>query len=235
MAMVDPLMQIRHVAILFSSLCVFASGTVFGQDPLDELYGQAVHSYFRGDIPRATELLNDVIAAGTSDPRAYFFRGLCEVRSSGAVESGTPDFEKGAQLEVAGKKVVNVGKSLERIQGHARIEIERVRTKTRLASRAKMLEMQRNRYEETKREAIVVPPKGYAPPAAPPKSAPNNPFETDSGLTRGEPKPMDKPAVDTPPAETEEGDDASPFGLDDAPMDPADETVPASDDPFSNP
>ncbi len=112
-----------------------------------------------------------------------------------------PDFERGAQLEIEGKKVVNVGKALERIQGHARVAIEKARAKARLASRARLLEIQRTRYEEMQRMGssekggLVVPPRTDAAPA-PGVFAPNDPFN--EGMTKGDPKAMPKKPGDVP-------------------------------------
>ncbi|MEQ1827190.1 MAG: hypothetical protein ABL921_14640 [Pirellula sp.] len=214
-------------AILLLSLVTLSLPSILrAQDPLDEMYGQAVHSFYRGDVFRAEELLNEVIGAGSMDPRPYFFRGLCQARSG--VEAGMADFDRGAELEMEGKKVVNVGKALERIQGPVRVQIEKARSKARLASRARLLEMQRTRYEEMQRAGnvpggILVPPRIVDPAPAPNALAPNDPFN--QGLTTGEPKPiegepkpatpgelgtepvMPKPADPTPPVEPE-----NPFG-----------------------
>jgi len=207
------------------TLVMFAAGSyVSAQDPLDEMYGQAVHSYFRGDATHAEELLNEVISAGSQDPRVYFFRGLCQSYSSYA--SGVPDFEKGAQLEIDGKKVVNVGKSLERIQGVARVEIEKVRSRARLASRARVLELQRTRYEEMQRNGgasggIFVPPRIKDPAPAPSALAPNDPFN--SGMTKGDPTVLPSDSKTVP------SDDP----LDDAmPIDPAPDAGTTDTDPF---
>ena len=202
-------MRTRPFACLFSVVSLSLATFVNAQDPLDEMYGQAVHSFFRGDSGHAAELLNEVIDAGSQDPRAYFFRGLCQAHGS---YEGNPDFERAAQLEIEGKKVVNVGKALERIQGPARIAIEKSRSKARLASRSRLLEIQRTRYEEMQRAGsaqggIAVPPRLDAAPA-PSAFAPNDPFN--AGMTKGDPKVMPKdpatpdestpetPAVDKP-------------------------------------
>ena len=116
-------MRTRPFVVLFTVVSLSFANFVQAQDPLDEMYGQAVHAYFRGDSNRAQELLTEVIDAGSQDPRAFFFRGLCQ--SSGGIDVGNPDFERAAQLEIDGKKVVNVGKALERIQGPSRVAIEK--------------------------------------------------------------------------------------------------------------
>lgn len=218
-------MRTRISALLLSFATLSASTMVYGQDPLDELYGQAVHSYFRGNLHHAEELLNEVINAGSQDPRAYYFRGLCQ-STAGAI-GGMASFEQAAQMEMEGKKVVNVGKALERIQGPVRVEIEKIRTRARLASRARLLEMQRSKYEEMQRSGnplggIVVPPRPGLDPAPTPNGlAPNDPFN--SGMTKGEPKPLEdgKP---TPAAEP----DKEPMPADPIPTPPPTEP----EDPF---
>jgi len=184
-------MRTRPFACLFTVVSLSLANFVNAQDPLDEMYGRAVHSFFRGDSGPAAELLNEVIDSGSQDPRAYFFRGLSQ--SYGSFD-GNPDFERAAQLEIEGKKVVNVGKALERIQGPARIAIEKARLKARLASRSRLLEIQRTRYEEMQRggpaqSGMVVPPRMDAAPA-PSAFAPNDPFNAE--MTKGDPKTMPK-------------------------------------------
>jgi hypothetical protein len=204
------------VAALISTS--FAS-LAMAQDPRDEMYGQAVHSYFRGDLDHAEMLLNEAIGAGSTDPRAHFFRGLCQSRNG--VDAGLADFERGAQLEIDGaRRSVNVGQALQRIQGHARIEIEKARLKARLAARATNQEM-RPLGNSNAQSGIVVPPKGGDPAPRPNALAPNDPFN--SGMTKGDPKGVDgaktKPPVDDFDAEM---------------ADPAGDAMPdaASDDPF---
>lgn len=206
-------MRTRPFASLFTVASLSLANFVHAQDPLDEMYGQAVHSYFRGDSAGASQLLTEVIDAGSLDPRAFFFRGLAQ--SYGGVDASNSDFERAAQLEIDGKKVVNVGKALERIQGPTRVAIEKARAKARLASRSRLLEMQRARYEEMQRGSagsdtvkggLVVPPR-VDPAPAPSPFAPNDPFS--EGMTKGNPKAMEKAPVDefdpdatvTPPAD----------------------------------
>ena len=171
----------------------------------------------------AEELLNEIIDAGSQDPRAYYFRGLCQ--SYGGFDVSNPDFERAAELEVEGKKVVNVGKALERIQGPVRIAIERARTKARLMSRARLLELQRSRYEELQRGGasqggIVVPPRDDRAPD-PKIFSQNDPFN--SGMTKGDAKSMPKD-----PTAVEPNDIPSQApGVGDMPA----ETAPTTDEP----
>ena len=221
-------MRTQLIFSLFTLVTVSVSSFVNGQDPLDEMYGQAVHAFFRGDSMRAEELLTEVIDAGSQDPRAYYFRGLCQ--SYGMYFAGSADFETGARLETEGKKVVNVGKALERIQGRARVEIETARSKARLASKARALELQRTRYEEMQQRGgantnggIVVPPRTNDPAPAPNALAPNDPFN--AGMTKGDPKATEEEPKPVTPTDE--------LGTDPA-MPEVPTTTPPVDDPFGN-
>ncbi len=211
-------MRSRTLSLLSFVFVALSLGSVQAQDPLDEIYGQAVHAYFRGDTNAAQELLDEVISAGSADPRPYYFRGLCQSRVSGSALVGNADFERGAQLEVEGKKIVNVGKALERVQGSVRTELERSRAKARLAARSKVLELNRARYEETKRNGIVVPPRAADGGLSPNAPTAKDPFEAENGMTRGDATPMKSQPSKKP------ADDPNPFGGDDA--------APAGDEPM---
>jgi hypothetical protein len=232
-------MQLRLTSLSGFVMVALAAIPAFAQDPLDEMYGHAVHEYYRGDVMKAEALLNDVIAAGSVDPRAYYYRGLCQAAISGVPEAGQSDFEQAAQLEIDGKRVVNIGKALERVQGSMRCHIESIRRKSRLASRTRYLEMQKLRYDESLRSGpnAVPPRRGDVPP--PPVPGANDPFSDTSELNKGNPVPMPEEIKKAPPA----SDD--PFGSDapadatpkpDANDDPfgGNAQPPSSDDPFGN-
>ena len=216
-------MQPLFLLVMLATLLVTSS--VSGQDPLDEMYGQAVHAFFRGDLEHAEELLTEVIDAGSMDPRAFYFRGLCQPCCA-----GSSDFETAARLEIEGKRVVNVGKALERIQGGCRVEIEKARTRARLSSRAQLMEIQRSKYEQMQlggnaAGGMIVPPRVGDVAPVPNALAPNDPFN--AGMTKGEPK-----GVAGEPKTVELGDE---FGTEvpktTMPEEPA--PTPADDDPFA--
>ena len=219
----------------FSSLCAlvlaaFVSIPARAQDPLDDVYGHAVHAYFRGDAATAQQWLNDAIASGSQDPRAFYFRGLCDAAVSGDPEAGVSDFEQAAQMEIDGKRVVNVGKALERIQGPVRCQIEAIRRKARLDSRGKYLEMQRLRYEQGIRNGAINP---VSPSDAPPRPVPsiNDPFSDGADFNKGQPKPMAERVEPAPASNDPFGDNpANPAPANPAPANPA----PAADDPFGS-
>jgi len=215
-------MQLRFTALSLIFTGLAATTFVHGQDPLDDVYGHAVHAYYRGDVARAHELLDQAIAAGSKDPRAFYYRGLCLSAAGGDTTAGMEDFQTAADLEINGQKVVNVGRALERVQGPARCAIESVRRNARLVSRDKYLQIQRLRYEESQRAAAIPPRSADTPPA--PLPAANDPFAPGLDLNKGAPTPM--PQSSKPAAPT--ADD--PFG--DAPADATKGEPPASDDPF---
>jgi hypothetical protein len=228
-------MRIKQLAFALTCTALSIPGLTNAQDPRDELYGQAVHSFFRGDRVHAEELLNEIISEGSEDPRAYFFRGLCQT-SYNSIVGENPDFERGAQLEQEGaRKVVNVGKALERVQGPARVAIEKARIRARLAARTRAEEMRAlNKANlqptdlpaDSVRGGILVPPRAMDPaplPGAtgPAPLAPNDPFN--AGMTKGDPKAM--------PGDAKPADD---FGteLPTTPMPETTPTAPAEEDPF---
>lgn len=216
-------MRLRFTSLAILLVGSLATSAVRAQDPLDDVYGHAVHSFYRGDVARAQELLDQAIGAGSTDPRVHFYRGLCLAAQSGDVNAGMADFQKGAELEVSGQKVVNVGKALERVQGAGRCAIESVRRNARLASRDKYLQMQRLRYEESRRAPSALAPRGSdAPPT--PVPAVNDPFAPGTDLSKGTPTPMPESNKPTPPATDD------PFGGDSG--DSGTKTPPATDDPF---
>ena len=216
-------MRIPTVFSLFALVTATFSGAALAQDPRDEMYGKAVHAFFRGDVDHAELLLNDAIAAGSVDPRAYIFRGLCLSRNG--IEAGTADFQKAADLEMNGaRKVVNVGQALQRIQGPVRAEIEKARLNARLVARARSQEMGKL---DGGVDGLVVPPKNDPAPA-PSNLAPNDPFN--AGMTKGDAKAMEGKPKNTPPVddfEAELNGDAP--AMDDPAAEPA---AAAEEDPF---
>lgn len=163
------------------------------QDVFEQVYGQGVHAYFCNDLNRAEQLLTSVIDAGSQDPRAHYFRGLVQARRGGS-GAGYADFQRGAELEIAGRRVVNVGKALERIQGPHRMEIERARTDARLAAKLQS--------EMMRRSSPSVSPNGMG--GADKSDATIDPFASDTD-------PVDGETVDMPPP-SDSGDAMPPTG-----------------------
>lgn len=116
--------------------------------PLAAAYGNGVHAFFAGDFDRAYQDLSQAIEAGTTDPRAYYFRGLAALRQ-GRSDEAEADFTEGATRESSGLGAWPVARSLERIQGADRLRLERHRTRARVAL------LQRQRAEELERYSQI--------------------------------------------------------------------------------
>jgi tetratricopeptide (TPR) repeat protein len=205
---------------------------------LDDLYGRGAHAYFSHNSRKAVDLLSEAIANGTLDPRAYYFRGLA-LRTLGREEDAALDFKEAAKLEQAAVEWIDVvSKSLERVQGATRLEIENYRRQARLQTRNERLAREKKRYEDitTEDERVLRKPPGSAPaprPApgvvAPPPAGATDPFSDDAAETP--PPPPADPATDpaaekpAPPAKPDED------GAEPPPPKPA-PAKPAAEDPF---
>ena len=124
------------IAFLFSLL--LAAGAESAGPEARKLLGQGVHSLYQGQLPEAIESFNLASVDLPEDPRIYFFRGVAKSRSGQTAEA-IVDFQRGAKLEaLLGRQ--DIGRSLQRIQGYERIEIERYRQSARkLAKAGKLL------------------------------------------------------------------------------------------------
>ena len=225
------------------ALAVWASPAKADEAVLAEFYGSGVHAYFSGNYNQAYRDLTTAIDGGTQDPRAYYFRAmtLMKLRRQSEAQS---DLHKGAQLESADvNQIYPVSKSIERIQGSARLTLERNRAVARIESRQRQERRGAERYEEQRRienevlRRSIVPPAGFVPPPADggpaPIAAPSGQPKPDAPLAPIE-KPEVKPAVKP---EVEPGDEPTdPFSTPDAApakdAKPADESKPA--DPFKD-
>ncbi|MFW6125432.1 MAG: hypothetical protein ACOC46_04720 [Pirellulales bacterium] len=115
-------------------------------------YGTGLHAYFRGNDAQALESFDAAIDAGLEDPRCYYFRGLIHLRR-GQTESARADFARAAELESSDAAYVHaVAMALERVQGPARLEVERYREQARATAFAR-LERQRRQLAARMREA----------------------------------------------------------------------------------
>lgn len=248
----------RRMWIVCLSLAL--AGTAFpavAQDTLlEDLYGRGVHAYFEHRYEEAHGLLTKAITSGLKDPRAYYFRGLSYLRL-GRPDEAKAEFTTGAELEAIAAEPVNVGKSLERIQGADRLAIERHRSAARLLLHNRAEAAAKARYEERleAEERVILPPARRAAPAAPPGSTPpeaappraaparstppaaeeTDPFRDESAppAAPAETKPSEPvPAEPEPPAAAEP---AEPKPAVPAPGEPKPAEPPPSSDPFAEP
>ncbi len=196
---------------------------------MDEFYGDGVHNFYDRDFFQAMQNLSVAIDGGSKDPRAYYYRGLARLRT-GDHYGAHDDMQIGAQLEADDvDQFYPVAKSLERVQGADRKQLEKYRSIARAHARQRQRTRDAMRYEQRRRNetqvlravptgpapaALVTPAAGIAPaPAAVPPA----------------PAPGAVPAA-IPPATPPAPAAADPFGT------PASDPAPAAaDDPFGAP
>jgi hypothetical protein len=176
--MAGKLIQNLFALILLGS----AVTTATAQDTLlSELYGQGVHSYFAGDAEKTHEVLTMAIDRGSRDPRCFYFRGLA-YHKLGRPEEGEADFKRGAELEAAGEAVqIDIGSSLQRIQGPTRLQLESLRYQARLSAHVTDVKQRQERYEEFRSDEPRVIRRSDAGadvklPVTPPAELPDDPF-----------------------------------------------------------
>ncbi|HEY2893305.1 MAG TPA: hypothetical protein VGJ16_03805 [Pirellulales bacterium] len=234
-------MNVRRVSLCVAvgcslALCASASGASSGA-VLAEFYGAGVHQYFSGNYGQAVSTFTAAINGGTRDPRAYYFRALAAMQSGAGGSDVEADLRKGAALESAdADQFYAVGRSLERVQGSARMTLERYRALARAEAYTRRHDRDLLRYEQRRRaetdvlrranvapvppaDLIPAPAPALAPAVVPPPlpAADDNPFD--------EAPAVDEPAdAVEPPAADEE------MAAEDAPA--ADAAPPADDNPF---
>lgn len=155
--------------------------------PLAATYGDAVHAYFAGEYQRSYDDLSSVIEAGSTDPRAYYFRGLAALKL-GRLDESEADFSMGATREAEGTGTWPVARSLERIQGCDRLKLERHRVRARVALLQENRRRSTLRYLDVEQAAPDVQRTRRPSAEAPADEA--NPFE--------EVRPVDRPAEPMP-------------------------------------
>ncbi len=199
-------------------LCLVGSTSLAQHDAMVEMYGEGVHRYFCNDFTGADQILSQVVDGGSQDPRAHYFRGLARERAG---FGGEMDFENGARLEAEGKRVVDVGSALARIQGSLRTKIENARRDARIQVKQQQLMIEQTRQLM---EQAAAPGAGSAPPSTANSSPfPSEPIRAnDAGL---------EPVT---PAQPEISDIADPFKDDAAPAMP-DAPAPVTPEPATQP
>ena len=234
----------RTVLVLgFALVCLGSPFTAaVAQDTvLAELYGQGVHAYFAGQYQQSHDFLTTAIEQGSRDPRCFYFRGLTYSRL-GRPDEAKGDYQKGAELEVSGAdRVYPVAQSLQRVQGSARLEMERQRQQARLASRTRNMKATQARYEQLQRAEgqVVRDPNRAAPAKAaelvgpPPKEYSTDPFGDNAPAQ--EPMPAPPAATAAQPAATDLFGESTPAPATAAPAEDATSNPFADDQPAAMP
>lgn len=190
---------------------VLACGTTSWADDaaLTDVFGAGVHAYNARDYQRAYRDFASAIDAGSRDPRVYYYRGLCNL-VFGRSKEAQSDFSRGSQLEATDlDQFYDVSKSLERVQGRARLAVEQHRAAARVAAVQQREKLRLERYgvlrpgESAGGENVPAGGAQPAPPASP--AAPAKPMGNPFGESPAAPpapapaeKPAEKPAPDNP-------------------------------------
>ena len=184
-------------------------------------YGNGVHAYYAGDYQRSYEELSTTIEGGTQDPRAFYFRGLAALKL-GRLDEAEADFALGANAEAAGRGNWPVGRSLERIQGAPRLQLEKHRVRARMAALQQRREAIVRHYShleadpdaQRRRRPESLP--GSPRPAEEPTAAPTEEAVTSPAAPSAEPMAEEVDAADEKPATPapKPGKSDDPFGDD---------------------
>jgi tetratricopeptide (TPR) repeat protein len=175
---------------------VAAAQAVADATPLAAAYGGGVHAYFAGDYLRSHDLLSDAIGAGIAAPRAWYYRGLAALRL-GRTDEAEADFAEGAERESSRVAQWPVSRSLERVQGADRLQLERHRVRARVAALGRHREAERRRYsdiDDARSEVL----RGRRPRGA--SDAADAPF-ADPAVPEAIPVPGDDAAADGKPGD----------------------------------
>jgi hypothetical protein len=236
--------MLRKVALVAAGVLLLGVGSPAADEAvLDQLYGNGVHYYFGGDYSRAYDSLSSAIRGGSKDPRAYYFRGLAEMRL-GREPDAVADFSKGASLEATDTNGrYFVGQALERIQGPTRASLEQYRENARAVALERGMQNQQTVYEQQRgAESQVlrrsIPPAELAPAptpdravakqGAPPARGPAPPVLTNDKTTVEKPVDAADPFAPAPAADKKPATEPAPASG------PAPDQAP-SDDPFKTP
>jgi tetratricopeptide (TPR) repeat protein len=184
-------------------------------------YGHGVHAYHSGDYQRAYDDLSAAIDGGTQDPRAFYFRGLAALKL-GRYDEAEADFGLGADREAMHGGDWPVGRSLERIQGQPRLQLEKHRVRARLVA------MEQRRQAALRRYLDVESARPDVQRRVRPENAPGRP-------TPAEPQDATEPApAAEPPAPAEPVAEPEP-PMEEKPAEkPAEKPGKGSDDPFGD-
>ncbi|HEY1067700.1 MAG TPA: hypothetical protein VGE52_16365, partial [Pirellulales bacterium] len=92
---------IRPLAALATAAALSASVAHAQVDKANAFFGQGAHAYYAGNFEEAVKYLDESVeAAGDTDPRPYYFRGLAHYRMDHK-DLAQADFEAAARIEAS--------------------------------------------------------------------------------------------------------------------------------------
>jgi tetratricopeptide (TPR) repeat protein len=196
-------------------------------------YGAGVHAYFANDYQRAYDDLTLVIEAGSNDPRAWYFRGLAAAKL-GRLDEAEADFATGADREAAAAGDWPVSRSLERVQGHDRLALERQRIRARVAELQQRERAIADRYSriEARQDGVRrrIRPEGVSSDPLGLFTQPADPAAPANGGDRQPPERIPAPETD-PIGEPAVEPEAERVPVEDSPEEPAGEEEMEADPP----
>ena len=174
--------------ILFCVITSLTAPLARGQDTvLNSLYGDGVHAYFARNYDQAHQHLSDAINQGFRDPRCFYFRGLSNAQM-GRPDESQADFKMGAEIEALSDLPLNpISKSLERVQGRIRIQLEGYRQQARIDVVQLQRERELARYERFQRDEnrvlrSSIPENSSSDIAIEGKGPSTNPFDSEEPI-----------------------------------------------------
>ncbi len=115
---------------------------------MSAVYGRGVHAYFSNQVTDAEQLFSQVVGAGSTDPRVYYFRAMARLRTGRQYEA-EEDMKVGAAYEARDPgSQHSIGIALQRVQGQGRRTLERFRREGRLNRVQQHRQQSRLRYEQ---------------------------------------------------------------------------------------
>jgi len=129
--MSDHLRKLTLGFAVVCSLAAFSAVRAQVSDVAGTFYGQGVDEFFAGRSNEAAASFDRSISANPNDPRAYYFRALARLRV-GDSDGARADMMAGAAVESRLPNRYAIGKSLERVQGYDRLELEKYRRTARM-------------------------------------------------------------------------------------------------------
>jgi hypothetical protein len=209
---------------------------------MDEFYGDGVHNFYDRDFFQAMQNLSIAIDGGSKDPRAYYYRGLARLKT-GDTLGAHEDMQKGAHLEADDvDQFYPVARSLERVQGPERRQLEKYRSLARAHARQLQRTRDAMRYEQRRRNEAQVLRAVPTGPAPAPLVTPATSIAPAPAAAAPATAPAAPVPAATPPATPPTPDAADPFGAPPAaapasadPFGAPPAEAPASDDPFGAP
>ncbi len=146
---------LRRIGVCLALGCLMVATPASAQSSsaLTAVYGRGVHAYFAGNSTQAEQYFTEVIQAGSSDPRPYYFRAILRLGQGRQFEAEN-DMRIGATYEARNPGVQHsIGRALQRVQGPSRRTLEQFRRQARLDRVQQGRQQTLQRYEQLRQRA----------------------------------------------------------------------------------